>query len=369
MVRVATAMAAVCVLLCGRAARAADDDLKLPEWSVAPASREEWLKQERSREAAARRKAKAAPGAAGIQKLPALELPQAGLVLPASALPPLPGAPKQTAAPKQTGAPAARNAPAAVVPAASRAPVSAPERPALAGRSPAGAAAPAAADSAIAASPRPDDRGDKHGFLVGLRLGLLVPSGRPDGAYAAAGADVPFARRAATIPVSLQLGYRLPWLSRDLAVVAEGGYYPLSSSGSRSFPQDPDFTTLAYSYKATQIPLFAGLEYRLPFLLPGVFSRLSLSAGGGFAAVWSKITSTYSAEGVTDAPQKGWALGFSADAGAAFLLGPGQLTFDLRYVNARTDLRLQSLYPGQPWNARKGDVQGTNYLFGYRIAL
>jgi len=217
-----------------------------------------------------------------------------------------------------------------------------------------------------ASRPPADDPGDDaHGVFIGLRLGVLVPSGRTGDGSSSSGAALPWAKRSGTLPVSLQLGYRLPWLSRNLAVVAEGGYYPLSASGVRSFPQDPDFGQLAYSWKATQVPLFAGLEYRLPLDL----SRLSFSASASFAAVWSRYQTTYGAEGVSDAPQTGWALWFGLGAGAAFRLGPGSLTADLRFVNARTDLNFRSLYPSQPYNARKGDVQGMNYLLGYRFAL
>ncbi len=143
------------------------------------------------------------------------------------------------------------------------------------------------------------------------------------------------------------------------------GWYPLSSSGSRAFPQDPDFQSLGYSWKANHVPLQLGLEDRLPLALQGV----SFFADATFAAIFSSYTATYTAENVTDATQDGWALGLGLGVGAAYPLGPGAITAQVRWLNARTDLRLQSLYPGQPHNAQQGDVQGTNVLVGYRIAL
>jgi hypothetical protein len=206
---------------------------------------------------------------------------------------------------------------------------------------------------------------EKHGVILALRLGVLIPTGSPADAVSEIGALAPTGHRTATLPLSLLVGYRLPWLGRDLAVTGEVGWYHLAAKGSRAFPQDPDFTALAYAWTAQHVPLQLGFEYRLPLGL----APLSLHVDASFAAVWSTYTTTYTAENVTDAAQKGWALGFGVGGGAAYVLGPGEVTFDVRYLNARTDLRLPAAYPGQPWNARKGDVQGTNLLVGYRLAL
>lgn len=296
------------------------------------------------------KRSRKASGAAQSQVAPALPLPAASQVAPSLPLPAAQPA-SATRAPSAnvraiTAQPAASSRAGAAQPAAN-------VRPA--------AAAPAAA--VLEPAEAPANR-DGHGVFIGLRLGLLVPNGRSgDGS---SGPDTgTWAKRAATLPVSLQLGWRLPFLERALALVAEAGYYPLSARGVRALPQDPDFGSLAYSWKATQVPLFAGLDYRLPLDL----QRLSFSASASFAAVWSRYTTTYLAEGVANSPQTAWALGFGLGAGAQLHLGPGAITADLRYVNARTDLGFRSRYPAQPYNALKGDVQGMNYLLGYRFSL
>ena len=348
--------------------------------------------------------------AAALAASPSLAQQDGGATAPASAPPPLPdfsvapanhaGAPalpditvarkhrKARARKAQPAAPAAKAASASPAAPATRA---ATAKPALAtegataipasARETSGAGAPAAFPQAgpaarvdlakpatpEAAAPHSPGFGDEDSpFFAALRLGLLIPAGKPAGAVADAGVELPNAHRAGTVPVSLQLGYRLPWLSRRLAITAEAGWYPLSAHGGRSLPQDPDYGQLQYSWTATQVPLLLGLQYALPFEL---FGRLGFNVNAAATAIWSRYTTTYLAENVQDAPQKGWALGAAVGAGASLRLGPGALLFDLRYVDARTDLRLRSAYPTQPYNAQSGDVQGTNFLAGYRLDL
>jgi hypothetical protein len=207
-------------------------------------------------------------------------------------------------------------------------------------------------------------------FFAAVRLGLLVPAGKPAGVFADPDLSVPLGHRFSTIPVSLQLGYRLPWLSRALSVVAEGGYYPISSTGTRAVPQDPDFGRIDYAYSGRQFPLLIGLEAALPIQIPlPVLERLSFHAGASFAAVYARYITTYAAESVMDAPASGWALGAAVTGGAAFALGPGAILAEVRWTDARTDLQLRGLFPSQPFNASKADVVGMSYLAGYRLSF
>ena len=247
-----------------------------------------------------------------------------------------------------------------------------PKTPAAAADVPLAPLSPAA-PLVAAKPPPPAESPDKHGVVLGLSVGALVPSGRPASTFSDAGASQPFGKRSVTVPISLEVLYRLPLpapVGRDLSLFGEVGWYPLSGGGSRALPQDPDFGALGYSWSATHIPLQIGVDYRLPLHFEqAMLAPLTFNIDASFAAVWSKYGSTYTAENVADAPQSGWALGFGLGAGAGYRVGPGDITFEARWLNARTDLQLQAVYPGQPYNAKLGDVQGANYLLGYRIAL
>ena len=305
----------------------------LPDFSVAPADHSAGTPRKRKP-----RKPKVPPATQAVQE----------------ALP-LPGAPA-AAVPSIAAKPALATESAPLIQAAALQPL------------PAGARAPSTfqqSKPALRAERAPGFGDEDSPFFAALRIGLLVPAGKPEGAVSS-GVEFPNAHRAGTVPASLQLGYRLPWLSRKLAITGEAGWYPLSAHGDRSLPQDPDYGHLQYRWSAVQIPLLLGVQYALPFKL---FGRVGFNVSAAATAIWARYTTTYLAENVQDAPQKGWALGAAVGAGATWRLGPGALLFDLRYVDARTDLGLRSSYPTQPYNAKSGDVQGTNFLAGYRLDL
>lgn len=203
-------------------------------------------------------------------------------------------------------------------------------------------------------------------------MGLIVPSGRF--ADVKAGVADALGSRGATFVGGLQLTYQLPVLERAIGVALEAGLYPLSSEGSRSMPNDPDFGTLSYRWKSLAVPLVLGLNYRLPLdKLPWWPRLLSLRPEAGFAMVYSRFTTFYKSEAgeIEEPAQSGWALGYLLGLEAALKLGPGELLANVRFMSARTDLGFQQTYsnPQQPWNQHLGDVQGTNVLAGYRFTF
>ncbi len=207
------------------------------------------------------------------------------------------------------------------------------------------------------------------GIMFGAKAALLIPAGRTNGVQADASqlGQAIEASRSATVSFALAVGYALPFLERALSVRGEAGIYPLSGEGSREYPNDPDFTRIDYSYSARGIPLTLGLGYRLPLPLP-----IEIVPNAGFAAVHTTTTATWTRDGVSTevAPQAGWAFGFYLGAEVAWRLGPGSLTGELRYMNARTDLGFGDVAEyGGAFNRELGDVQGTNVLVGYRFDL
>ena len=209
----------------------------------------------------------------------------------------------------------------------------------------------------------------KVGLTVGAKVALLVPSGRTTDVKVdlsdASPGSVKDASHSATVAFSLALTWGLPFLERALSIRGEAGYYPLSGKGTRDYPNDPDFGSMSYSYKSRSIPLLIGLGYRLPLGLP-----VEIAPVAGFVAVHSTFTSSWSQGGVTTEtmPVSAWAKGFYGGAEAALALGPGVLTGEVRYMNARTDLGLTGVKEyGGAYNKELGDVQGMNVLFGYRF--
>ncbi|MFN7130811.1 MAG: hypothetical protein ACK4N5_01935 [Myxococcales bacterium] len=220
---------------------------------------------------------------------------------------------------------------------------------------------------AIAAPAPEKEEDDRIGLMLGAKAALLVPAGRTTGVQANATQQAIDASRSATVAFAIAVGYALPFLDRALSIRGEAGFYPLSGEGSREYPNDPDFTRVDYRYSARGIPLTLGLGYRLPLPIP-----VEIAPVGGFAAVHTTTTSTWTRDGVSTevAPQAGWALGFYLGAEAAYRLGPGSLTGEIRYVNARTDLGFRDVKEyGGAFNRELGDVQGTNVLLGYRFDL
>ncbi len=229
-------------------------------------------------------------------------------------------------------------------------------------------AAPPEAPAVAAATPKAEED-EPLGIMFGAKAALLIPAGRTTGVQANAAqlGQAIEASHAATVSFALAVGYAFPFLERALSVRGEAGIYPLSGDGSREYPNDPDFTRIDYSYSARGIPLTLGLGYRLPLPLP-----VELVPNAGFAAVHTTSTATWTRDGVSTevAPQAGWAFGFYLGAEVAWRLGPGSLTGELRYMNARTDLGFGDVAEyGGAFNRELGDVQGTNVLVGYRFDL
>jgi hypothetical protein len=241
------------------------------------------------------------------------------------------------------------------------------------------AAAPVVAPTAttpvvVPSTPQPSPL-PRHQLGIALRVGALVPAGRYSDVSittTAVNAVETLAGRGATFAGSLQLQWSPPVLGHALAFGVEAGFYPLSGDGSLSMPNDPDFGTLTYGWSMQAVPVIVGASAALPLsTLPWWPERLRFALEAGFLANYARVTTTYTsgADPVIGAPQSGWALGFLAGLEGAFRLGPGQLVVNVRYLGAFTDLGLQTAYPTQPWNAKPGDVQGTNVLAGYRLNL
>jgi hypothetical protein len=214
----------------------------------------------------------------------------------------------------------------------------------------------------------------RHRLGLALRVGTLVPAGRTAevSVTTTAAAAETLAGRAATFAGSLQLSWSPPVLDHAFSVGLEAGFYPLSGAGSLAMPNDPDFGTLTYDWSMRAVPVVLGLSYTLPLRrLPWWPHRLQFAVEAGFVANHTRVTTTYTsgAEPVEASPQSGWALGFLAGLEGALRVGPGDVVLNVRYLDARTDLGLPAAYPTQPWNARLGDVQGTNVLAGYRLNL
>lgn len=229
------------------------------------------------------------------------------------------------------------------------------------------AAEPAPAPSGEAAAPAAPR---VLGLSLGVKAALLVPSGRTTGIAATRadeGTGALEASHSATVTGALALGYTLPFLQRAVSLRAEAGLYPLWGQGTLQYPADPDFGTVDYAYKSLHLPILLGFAVRLPLPLP-----VTISPELGFAAAWSRVVTTWTQAGasVETRPVTGWALGFYVGVEGAYALGPGALTAELRYVNARTDLGLRSVPAyGGAYNRELGDVQGTNVLLGYRLDL
>ncbi|MHB1844513.1 MAG: hypothetical protein ACYCWW_06730 [Deltaproteobacteria bacterium] len=231
------------------------------------------------------------------------------------------------------------------------------------------AVAPAEGNAVAATAPASADKKDdgRSPFGLALELALVLPNGQPAGVVQS-GDGSPTGKLSPSYAGSVEISY-VPdfggW--HDLSIALSAGYYPLSGNGSRSLPADPDFGNYSWNWNATSIPLTLGLAYRLPLGIP-----VHLSPVAGFVAAHTSISSSYSQSGgggVTDAAQTAWAYGFYAGAEGSLSAGPGEILLVARYMNARTDLGFQKTYPGQPWNAAPGDIEGTNVQLGYRFNL
>jgi hypothetical protein len=200
------------------------------------------------------------------------------------------------------------------------------------GRPPPSPAPAAAAPAAPAEAPR-----RQRYFSAALKVDCLVPP-----------RDV-----SATVAVTVELRYLLPFHDNRLSLGVEAGWYALRGSGKGS---DADLGSYEYSYFIHNVPIFIGPAYELP--IPGLDrTPFDLFVGGGFAMVISRSSGT-AFGGSADA--SGIGLGYYAGAGAELHAWIGRVLVEARYTSAWTDYDL-------PQEGGKGDLGGVNIYAGYRF--
>jgi len=156
------------------------------------------------------------------------------------------------------------------------------------------------------------------------------------------GIALPVANLPGSLAAGLELGYRTPWLSRRLIVVAQASWTRPSFDGA-------DYSAVAHHFGA-----IAALAYRLD----GLPSVLAPYGGIGAGLFRTQATVEFPQEGIarheTDTRP-----GIVAFAGIDMLSGVGALFLELRAVHAPT--RIPSL--------RDSSVEPLSIVLGYRLFL
>jgi hypothetical protein len=193
---------------------------------------------------------------------------------------------------------------------------------------------PAAASASVAASAR-----KQKYFSAALKVDALVPP-----------RDV-----SATVAVTVELRYILPFHDNRLSLGVEAGWYALQGSGKAT---DPELGEYAYAYYINNIPIFIGPAYEIP--IPGLEKTpFDVFASAGFAMV---ISSSSGIAFESRSHANATALGWYGGAGAEFDIWIGKILGELRYTNAWTDF-------GLPQEGGNGDLGGINIYVGYRITI
>lgn len=185
---------------------------------------------------------------------------------------------------------------------------------------------------------------EENSVSTGLKLDLLVPTGRVSTTYA----------------VAAELRWRLPFHGKRLALAGDVGWHPSGGEGQQVDPQQGPYR---FEWSAHTLPVFLGLEYLppLPELVPGL--RPFGEAGFAMAWLWTEATST-NADGhvfSSEHPDSGFATGLYLGAGAVYRLGPGDLVGQYRWTGLYSDM-------DKPWiNRESGDLGASNLYAGYRL--
>jgi hypothetical protein len=160
----------------------------------------------------------------------------------------------------------------------------------------------------------------------------------------------------ATVAVTVELRYLLPFHENRLSLGAEVGWYALSGSGTA---HDADLGDYRYNYYMNNIPIFIGPMYELP--IPGLDKvGLDIFLSGGFAMVISRTSGL--AFGTRN-HAGGTALGYYAGAGIEYNLWIGRILAEFRYNSAWTDFGL----PQE--GGKSGDLGGMNVFVGWRFVI
>lgn len=261
----------------------------------------------------------------------------------------------------------------------------APDAPPAGTAAPAEDPAPAATAEATAASPddggflrlAPASRfgGDGIGLGLAVRADVLAMNGRPFGVTAGDGTAGGW--KGISGGVSGQVAWHVPipdtMFDRMFGVELDAGYAVSGTAGEVRFRQHESVgggfeeveTTYAYGGVLHQIPISLGARARLPMVFP---FPLALDASTGFAFVYGISDVTATVQGAAEPftvsnVAHDASYGFYVEGGAAYALGPGEITGAYRYSS--TFLK----FGHDEWNALPGDLGGHHFLLGYRFVL
>jgi len=197
----------------------------------------------------------------------------------------------------------------------------------------------AAASTLLAADPGPASLPPGVGLLVAPKVGFYKTTTSLSGAFYA----------------GVELGYALPVLDRQLAVVLEGSWQRPALSGDLTSPQ--------LGYGGTMLGAsFRLQEQQVSFLLSAVYRRSfspALTAYGGLGPglyLHSAVVDAFGNRYVESEPS----LGFQLLAGGEYAAGPGRAFVELHYHFTHIDL------------ATTGAVNAGGFLaagVGYRLAF